>query len=994
MTTATFEIIPYKEIKNQSEKPIGSGGYANVYKANYHAKDVAIKILKTSLSKDLKEEFEKEARVMASLNSSHSFVCLHGICQEPDAMVMEFMPNGDLEHLLKSPRKVHWTLRWRFALDISYGIQHLHKRGIIHRDLKSSNILLDREWRARITDFGLSRIKKAETKYVAGTKPWMAPELFIKGKELTPKSDIWAYGMVLWEIAARKTPHKDAIHSGQIVAWIIGGELEDIPKDCNQKYAELILKCWKQNPKERPTAEAIVQDIEAARPKDKVTLPKSERSERPRGITFGLLKPVPHFTGREDEQKKLKKALITPWKPRQATLTCLITGRGGMGKRELVYAFINEHRSFFTHVIWIDCEAEEASFRGAALKLKIPGLESMNPEEVRQAVYARLGEGPWLLVFHKWQKEIPYPKDNGCVLIIKQVKNTLVEDMPTIDLQPFTENEAIELVQYFTNDSDIASIKRLIKTSGHEPLLIATAAKYIGKTGKVKAFLDRKSIQPVVNLKHSDRYNKSYRDIWKHMLESFKKDFPVPYNWLLTCVHFQSENIPARWAKSWISSKSKKTDVLTPLQEHLLIHEQENGHFAVPKRIQALLSDEAKPHFKAAFELVSRNRPQPPYKKEADWLALSHWGTHAEKIALSPNRSSIASKELGNMYYAIADMHFRVGNFQSAKRFAKKSLSKRKDAPLAQAQSLFLLGNIFWHLSKYDKALKNHRAAYNIYTEKEETEHLPSVLQAMARDAKKLADYQETEKHLADAKNYALEALKYTQKNEKPLDLAQSYYTLGSICCTLRDNEEALRHANQSLENENKLKKLKNTGPVHDLLGTIYENKKDFQRAIYYYKKGLADAQSMYPKGHPSIAVSLMNLGIAYQYNKKYDEALKHLMGSLKMRISHYGEEHSRVAKSKVNIASLYHAVRMPKEAKKYIDSAVAIYEKVNNRVGLIQALQTQAAVLDALGEQKKAIESLNKAYYRVQEHYGEDHLLVRQINHDRQNLETSCMIL
>src|SRR5262249_41509438 len=131
---------------------------------------------------------------------------------------------GSLYQLLRTGQDLPWPIRFQIALDVSYGLRDLHERAILHRDLKSLNILLDDRLRAKLTDFGLAKLKQetAATKAseAKGTPQWMAPELFEDEPQMTEKSDVYSLGMVLWELASRQVPYAKAPNQLVIMRWI------------------------------------------------------------------------------------------------------------------------------------------------------------------------------------------------------------------------------------------------------------------------------------------------------------------------------------------------------------------------------------------------------------------------------------------------------------------------------------------------------------------------------------------------------------------------------------------------------------------------------------------------------------------------------------------------------------------------------------------------------------------------------------------------------
>ncbi|XP_077026742.1 interleukin-1 receptor-associated kinase 4 isoform X2 [Tamandua tetradactyla] len=221
VSNTRFHSFSFYELKNVTnnfdERPLsgggnkmGEGGFGVVYKGYVNNKTVAVKKLAAMVdisTEELKQQFDQEIKVMAKCQHEN-LVELLGFSSDGEdlCLVYVYMPNGSLLDRLSclyGTPPLSWHLRCEIAQGAANGISFLHENHHIHRDIKSANILLDESFIAKISDFGLARASEkfaqtVMTSRIVGTTAYMAPEA-LRG-EITPKSDIYSFGVVLLEI--------------------------------------------------------------------------------------------------------------------------------------------------------------------------------------------------------------------------------------------------------------------------------------------------------------------------------------------------------------------------------------------------------------------------------------------------------------------------------------------------------------------------------------------------------------------------------------------------------------------------------------------------------------------------------------------------------------------------------------------------------------------------------------------------------------------------
>ncbi|XP_020591250.1 calcium/calmodulin-regulated receptor-like kinase 1 isoform X2 [Phalaenopsis equestris] len=257
---------------------IGQGAFGPVYKAQMSTGEiVAVKVLATN-SKQGETEFQTEVLLLGRLHH-RNLVNLVGYCAEKGQhmLIYVYMANGSLASHLYNEHKValSWDLRINIALDVARGLEYLHDGAIpsvVHRDIKSSNILLDRTMRARVADFGLSREEiVSRNAPIRGTYGYLDPE-YVSSKSFTKKSDVYSFGVLLFELIAGRTPQQGLLEFVELAAinadgrggWeeIADSRLEDSYEleELNE-VAALAYKSINRLSRKRPSMRDLVQAL-------------------------------------------------------------------------------------------------------------------------------------------------------------------------------------------------------------------------------------------------------------------------------------------------------------------------------------------------------------------------------------------------------------------------------------------------------------------------------------------------------------------------------------------------------------------------------------------------------------------------------------------------------------------------------------------------------------------------------------------------------------
>eukprot|EP01117_Protostelium_nocturnum_P015986 TRINITY_DN6244_c0_g1_i1.p1 TRINITY_DN6244_c0_g1~~TRINITY_DN6244_c0_g1_i1.p1 ORF type:complete len:1910 (-),score=646.75 TRINITY_DN6244_c0_g1_i1:731-6460(-) len=288
------EVVPdlyFKDFKGEitfpqlvMEKQIGKGAFGDIFLAKINPvnaddkserETVAVKQLTVTVPEERLNAFRewKHELLITEKMAYPNVISFRGFCQDPPCIVMDYAAHGTLHDFLhQSLDPLNWNVILKIAMDVAAGMDYLHSCSppIIHRDLKSPNILLvsldpESPVMAKVADFGA-----ATTTFMSGFKArvvdqplWLAPEI-MSGKTYNEKSDVYSFGILLWELLARKLPFEEfpfASWYAQLEDSIVAGTRPSVPSWCIPSVKKLLHQTWHANPKSRPSFSSIMNQL-------------------------------------------------------------------------------------------------------------------------------------------------------------------------------------------------------------------------------------------------------------------------------------------------------------------------------------------------------------------------------------------------------------------------------------------------------------------------------------------------------------------------------------------------------------------------------------------------------------------------------------------------------------------------------------------------------------------------------------------------------------
>jgi len=276
---ALYPMVDIKEV-------IGYGGSCVVYRGFYEGREVAIKQLIQPYHPDQAKYTLLEMENLRTYQRENIVPIIAVIEKKEDEVLLitELAEKGSLDKIIREAVKKNLTMKWRRRLsilrDVAKAMVYLHEKRVVHRDLKSMNVIITKNWVAKVCDFGLARSlpKGCNPTIDVGTIPWMSPEVLMQ-IPYGPSIDVFSFGMVIYELIFMRTPDKRKPTDG----FRFKSELyaHQLPADIPQGLWELLCSCCAQKPEERPKFPKVlstIEDISRGLPKKDTS--KKQRKEK------------------------------------------------------------------------------------------------------------------------------------------------------------------------------------------------------------------------------------------------------------------------------------------------------------------------------------------------------------------------------------------------------------------------------------------------------------------------------------------------------------------------------------------------------------------------------------------------------------------------------------------------------------------------------------------------------------------------------------------
>ncbi|XP_072021292.1 uncharacterized protein [Amphiura filiformis] len=240
---------------------LGRGGSGEVYRVTFRGNDAAAKKILRVQESSTEEQLEKQIHFLKALKHPN-IIKYYGYVVTPthDVIITEYAAKGSLYDYLKTQTQLPVELKKRWRIQSALGIRYLQEHGVLHRNIKSPNLLITAEDDLKITDFGIVK-DPTSTKSGSGSVRWTAPEMLTESKlspKVPAKADIFALGIVIWELESCEVPYQDFQRREHIKRAIGKDVRPEIRITCPPALRDLIQRCWDKDGNKRPNIHIVI----------------------------------------------------------------------------------------------------------------------------------------------------------------------------------------------------------------------------------------------------------------------------------------------------------------------------------------------------------------------------------------------------------------------------------------------------------------------------------------------------------------------------------------------------------------------------------------------------------------------------------------------------------------------------------------------------------------------------------------------------------------
>ena len=1021
---------------------LANGAFGQVYRGQWDTRAVALKRIDFEHARqrlDLSEEEVAEAlqwEVARLAAVRHpNLVHFYGVCHKDGTpyLVMELCDRGSLRSALQKDKDAIPASRlWQWMLEITQGLAYLHSQGILHRDLKAENILIDQHGKAKLADLGVAQVDallevseaQAVRQGLQDTN-FIAPENVGAGRHrLSSKAtDIYALGLVFWQMVSHgAAPDSwDKLAQGDVqYAAVKAGHRMPIPDNCPSPIKELILSCWHVRPQERATIADVLQRLQCMAPAlhpDHALVSLAEHLEQ---ALYGKREDARHYVPSHITRQRIEGPIERYWQRWEqsatrgamanaplelqgeldaftadpASGTLLLLGESGLGKSLGTYVMADRiQQQWWRHFADPDrhpkppympvfIRAHAAGWSYPALKYAYADIArryGFEPGQVAPLVFVdgydecRMEEGqPGNLVDH-----LGLPP--GAKLIVTCRPDTVPEEqlrerfgfkgqLRTCHYLSFNSSQLLAYLKEHLGWDEATHRQYQAKLQGSADMRAALRNPFV--LYLLWQSWETVSKQPLEQLTRSQ----IYAGFIEHMVNAGRSLLDKEVQQQLQAGHDALAPSFQAFARQVALLACQDHGITLPVARA-----DETG--SAWARLEELVRQEARQRYKERegrlaqlSEAEKKEQKRRMVLTEEDFVQMRQQQAAqlSAGLPLHPRAGMLEFIHKSVFEYCTAQQLMRLLG-EEADRFSEEKLGT-------------LLG---WIRKSFPEALMFvHENMQSAELKKDTSRQGKAGIDIMAARGRRneVLLSASTGAVLQDREAYAA-ALKYYHKalaieeevlGTEHIDTAGSYGNIGSVLRAQGKYEQALDYYRKALAIKEKAHGTEHTSTAssYNNIGSVLQQQGKHEQALEHYRKALAIQERVHGTEHTDAATSYNNIGLLLQARGKHEQALEHYRKALAIQEKVLGAEHTDTATSYNNIGRLLQERGKHEQALEHYHKALAIEEKVLGTEHTSTAISygNVGLLLQRQGKLEQALEYCCKALAIQEKVLGTEH--------------------